>query len=185
MPLRYPGACRAVYPGFVQLAAFMSMNIDRHMKAHRELYDNLVKGETAEGGQPPRRSTTNISPCSTSPPSSTSRRCELVFQEHAPARTGDADMRRRARSSRARSAAPRCSPSKARSDDICAVGQTRRRTRSLLQSLRPYRKRHHMQAGVGHYGVFCGKTLAAADLSNREERDPAERLAAGSGVLGH
>src|ERR1700737_3454249 len=45
VPARYAGAFRRVYPGFVQLAAFMSMNIDRHLKAHRDLYDNLVKGE--------------------------------------------------------------------------------------------------------------------------------------------
>ena len=48
VPLRYPGAFRKVYPGFVQLAAFMSMNIERHVKAHRELYDNLVAGELAK-----------------------------------------------------------------------------------------------------------------------------------------
>ncbi len=46
VPARYPGAGRRVYPGFVQLSAFMSMNIDRHLKAHRELYQHLVKGET-------------------------------------------------------------------------------------------------------------------------------------------
>lgn len=45
VPFRYDGAFRRVYPGFVQLAAFMSMNIERHVKAHRELYDNLSKGE--------------------------------------------------------------------------------------------------------------------------------------------
>jgi hypothetical protein len=45
VPMRYPGAFRRVYPGFVQLAAFMSMNIERHVKAHRELYDNLANGE--------------------------------------------------------------------------------------------------------------------------------------------
>src|SRR5260370_11415996 len=45
VPLRYPGAFRRVYPGFVQLAAFMSMNVERHLKAHRELYDHLAKGE--------------------------------------------------------------------------------------------------------------------------------------------
>ena len=45
VPIRYAGAFRRVYPGFVQLAAFMSMNIQRHVKAHRELYDNLVNGE--------------------------------------------------------------------------------------------------------------------------------------------
>ena len=45
VPIRYPGAFRRVYPGFVQLAAFMSMNIERHVKAHKELYENLANGE--------------------------------------------------------------------------------------------------------------------------------------------
>ena len=45
VPMRYPGAFRRVYPGFVQLTAFMSMNIERHVKAHRELYENLANGE--------------------------------------------------------------------------------------------------------------------------------------------
>ena len=45
VPMRYAGAGRRVYPGFVQLAAFMSMNIDRHRKAHLDLYENLAKGE--------------------------------------------------------------------------------------------------------------------------------------------
>jgi polyhydroxyalkanoate depolymerase len=42
-------------------------------------------------------------------------------------------------------------------DDICAVGQTLA-AHDLCSSLRPYRKRHHMQAGVGHFGVFSGRT---------------------------
>ena len=42
-------------------------------------------------------------------------------------------------------------------DDICAVGQTSA-AHDLCTSLRPYLKRHHMQAGVGHYGVFSGKS---------------------------
>ena len=41
-------------------------------------------------------------------------------------------------------------------DDICAVGQTLA-AQELCTSIRPYRKRHHMQPGVGHYGVFSGK----------------------------
>src|SRR5262252_1565535 len=48
VPFRCTGAFRKVYPGFVQLAAFMSMNIDRHVKAHQELYQNLVNGEHAK-----------------------------------------------------------------------------------------------------------------------------------------
>jgi len=45
VPARYGGAGRKVYPGFVQLAAFMSMNMERHLKAHRELYAHLANGE--------------------------------------------------------------------------------------------------------------------------------------------
>jgi poly(3-hydroxybutyrate) depolymerase len=45
VPVRYAGALRRVYPGFVQLAAFMGMNMERHLKAHRELYGHLVNGQ--------------------------------------------------------------------------------------------------------------------------------------------
>ena len=51
VPGRYDGGGRKVYPGFVQLAAFMSMNIDRHIKAHQELYENLAKGDEAKAAQ--------------------------------------------------------------------------------------------------------------------------------------
>src|SRR6476646_12069937 len=51
VPYRYGGVGREVYPGFVQLAAFMSMNIGRHIKAHQELYENLAKGEAAQAAQ--------------------------------------------------------------------------------------------------------------------------------------
>jgi polyhydroxyalkanoate depolymerase len=45
VPLRYPGAWRRVYPGFLQLAAFMSMNLDRHVKAQVELFCHLANGD--------------------------------------------------------------------------------------------------------------------------------------------
>src|SRR5882757_1279557 len=45
VPARYKGGGRKVYPGFVQLAAFMTMNIERHVKAHRDLYDHLANGD--------------------------------------------------------------------------------------------------------------------------------------------
>src|SRR6516225_9043394 len=51
VPYRYGGGGRRVYPGFVQLAAFMSMNIERHLKAHQELYENLAKGDEARAAQ--------------------------------------------------------------------------------------------------------------------------------------
>src|SRR5207244_1532232 len=48
VPLRYPGALRRVYPGFVQLAAFMSMNLQRHVKAQVDLFCHLANGEQAQ-----------------------------------------------------------------------------------------------------------------------------------------
>ena len=55
VPLRYAGRGRRVYPGFVQLMAFMSMNIERHLKAHRDLFDFIARNE-----QQPRRGYTRL-----------------------------------------------------------------------------------------------------------------------------
>ena len=73
VPMRYKGAGRKVYPGFVQLLAFTSMNLERHKKAHRDLHDHLVKGEV-EQADAIRTSTTSIWRCSISRPISTWRR---------------------------------------------------------------------------------------------------------------
>ena len=59
-------------------------------------------------------------------------------------------------------------------DDICSIGQTVA-AHDLCTSLRPYRKKHHMQAGVGHYGVFSG-AVGQPDLSLGAEHDPGQRM---------
>ena len=45
VPFPHPGVMRDVYPGFLQLNGFISMNFDRHMDAHKDLFSNLVKGD--------------------------------------------------------------------------------------------------------------------------------------------
>ena len=60
-----PAAGRKVYPGFLQLVAFMAMNMDRHKTAHKKLYDHIAKGEVKEAEEDQELSTTSISPCST------------------------------------------------------------------------------------------------------------------------
>ena len=45
VPPIYPGAWRRVYPGFLQLSGFMAMNLDRHVTAHSDMFDHLVKGD--------------------------------------------------------------------------------------------------------------------------------------------
>jgi polyhydroxyalkanoate depolymerase len=153
VPFRYDGAFRRVYPGFVQLAAFMSMNIERHIKAHRELYDSLVNGDLAKA-----KATKDFYDEYFAVLDLTAEfyieTVRLVFQEYA-LPLGRLTFR-----------GEKVDPKAIRrtmlltvegeKDDICAIGQTVA-AHDLCSSLRPYLKRHHMQPGVGHYGVFSGK----------------------------
>jgi len=154
VPLRYPGAFRRVYPGFVQLAAFMSMNIDRHLKAHRDLYDNLVKGEIEKAAVTKKFYDEYFAVLDLTAEFYLET-VRLVFQEFALAR-GVIDFRGRRVDPRAIRRTMLFTVEGER-DDICAVGQTAA-AHDLCTGLRPYMKRHHMQPGVGHYGVFSGKS---------------------------
>jgi poly(3-hydroxybutyrate) depolymerase len=153
VPFRHAGAFRKVYPGFVQLAAFMSMNIDRHVRAHRELYDNLRIGELEKA-----KLTKDFYDEYFAVLDLTAEfyleTVRIVFQEHRLPK-GTLEWRGERVEPRAirRTALLTVEGEK---DDICAVGQTVA-AHDLCTGLRPYRKRHHMQAGVGHYGVFSGK----------------------------
>jgi len=152
VPLRYPGAFRSVYPGFVQLAAFMSMNIERHLKAHRELYENLAKGEH-EKAQVTKAFYDEYFAVLDLTAEFYLETVRLVFQEHAlPA--GRLAYRGEKVEPRAIRRTMLLTVEGER-DDICAVGQTVA-AHDLCAGLRPYLKRHHMQPGVGHYGVFSG-----------------------------
>jgi polyhydroxyalkanoate depolymerase len=154
VPLRYPGAMRRVYPGFVQLAAFMSMNIDRHIKAHRDLYDNLVKGEIAKA-QATKTFYDEYFAVLDLTAEFYLETVRLVFQEHA-LPLGLIEFRGRKVDPKAIRRTMLLTVEGER-DDICALGQTAA-AHDLCTGLRQYRKRHHMQPGVGHYGVFSGKS---------------------------
>ncbi len=153
VPMRYAGAFRRVYPGFVQLAAFMSMNIDRHLKAHRDLYDNLVKGEIEKAAATKQFYDEYFAVLDLTAEFYLET-VRLVFQDYALAR-GLIDYRGGRVDPRAIRRTMLFTVEGER-DDICAVGQTAA-AHDLCTGLRPYMKRHHMQAGVGHYGVFSGK----------------------------
>ncbi|MCW5691418.1 MAG: polyhydroxyalkanoate depolymerase [Pseudolabrys sp.] len=154
VPARYEGAGRRVYPGFVQLMAFMSMNMDRHVKAHRELYINIASGNTEKAEQTKAFYDEYFAVLDLAAEFYLET-VRLVFQEHA-LPLGELTYEGR----KVEPAAIRRTmlfTVEGEKDDICAVGQTLA-AHDLCTSLRPYRKRHHMQAGVGHYGVFSGKT---------------------------
>jgi len=153
VPLRYPGAFRRVYPGFVQLTAFMSMNVERHVKAHRELYDNLANGELEKAAVTKAFYDEYFAVLDLTAEFYLET-VRIIFQEHS-LPLGKLAWR-----------GERVDPTAIRRtmlltvegerDDICAVGQTVA-AHDLCSKLRPYLKRHHLQAGVGHYGVFSGK----------------------------
>src|SRR6202142_3665496 len=153
VPYRYGGAGRRVYPGFVQLAAFMSMNIDRHVKAHRELYENLANGEIEKAAMTKAFYDEYFAVLDLTAEFYLET-VRIIFQEFA-LPLGKLEWQ----GNKVDPAAIRRTmllTVEGERDDICAVGQTVA-AHDMCSKLRPYLKRHHMQAGVGHYGVFSGK----------------------------
>ena len=157
VPLRYPGATRRVYPGFLQLTAFMSMNAERHIKAQVDLYKAMAKGAEAEA-----KTIKDFYDEYFAVLDMTAEfyleTVQWVFQEFRLAR-GQLDWKdRRVHPKAIRRTA--LFTIEGERDYICAIGQTVA-AHDLCTSLRPYRKKHYMQAGVGHYGVFSGRRWAS------------------------
>jgi poly(3-hydroxybutyrate) depolymerase len=153
VPSRHPGSGRRVYPGFVQLTAFVAMNMQRHLSQHRKMYDHLAAGETEEAAKIKEFYDEYFAVLDLSAEFYLET-IDRVFQK-AELATGDFTYRGR-----------RVNPAAIRRtalltveggrDDICGLGQTAA-AHDLCSSLRPHLKRHHLQANVGHYGVFNGR----------------------------
>lgn len=153
VPWRYPGGGRRVYPGFVQLTAFMSMNAERHRKAHEDLFENIARGDEARADVT-RTFYDEYFAVLDLAEEFYIETVRDVFQEHA-LPLGTLTMHGRPIDCQAIRRTALLTVEGER-DDICAVGQTLA-AHDLCSKLRPYRKRHHLQPGVGHYGVFSGK----------------------------
>jgi polyhydroxyalkanoate depolymerase len=153
VPLRFGGGGRRVYPGFLQLVAFMAMNMDRHRNAHKKLFDHLAKGEVKEAAKIKDFYDEYFAVLDLTEEFYVET-IDRVFHK-AELATGDFSYRGR-----------KVDPGTIRRtalltveggrDDICSLGQTAA-AHELCSSLRPHLKRHHLQANVGHYGVFNGK----------------------------
>jgi poly(3-hydroxybutyrate) depolymerase len=153
VPFPLPGWGRRVYPGFMQLTAFMAMNPERHMDAHKTLFKHLVEGEEDEA----ERIKTFYDEYFAVLDLSEEFYIETVawvFQE----------MRLPLGRLKHRGEVVDCSKItktailtvEGERDDICAVGQTAA-AHELATKLRPHLRSHHLQPGVGHYGVFSGR----------------------------
>jgi len=153
VPWIHRGSQRRVYPGFVQLSAFMAMNLDRHAKAHGSLFGHLARGEQAEA-QSIKNFYDEYFAVLDLPAEFFLETVDIVFQRALLAR-GELTHRGRRVEPRAIRRTALLTVEGER-DDICGLGQTAA-AHDLCTGLKPHLKRHHMQPGAGHYGVFSGR----------------------------
>ncbi len=152
-PRTVRGAGRKVYPGFLQVAAFMSMNVERHSKAFVDLFKSRVEGDFKKANQI-REFYEEYFAIMDLDAQFYLETVDLVFQKHALPR-GELSFRGRLIEPRAIKKTALLTVEGER-DDICAVGQTLA-AHDLCTGLRPYMKSHVLQPDVGHYGVFNGR----------------------------
>src|ERR1700746_3464220 len=153
VPIQCKGALRKVYPGFVQLTAFVSMNLERHIKQHLDLANHLIKGEKEKAAVIKTFYDEYFAVMDLTAEFYIET-VRDVFQEHLLPQ-GKMTFRGRPVNPAAIKRMGLMTVEGER-DDICSVGQTLA-AQELCTGVRTYRRVHHLQAGVGHYGVFSGK----------------------------
>ena len=152
VPMTYPGAGRRVYPGFLQLAGFMSMNLGNHMVSHWEMFKHLVRGDGESAGATKDFYEEYRSVCDMTAEFYL-QTIDVVFQTHA--------LPRGTMTHRGRPVDPGAITDVAllaiegERDDISGLGQTRAAL-SLATNLPEAKKRYLMAEGAGHYGIFNG-----------------------------
>ena len=152
VPFPNPGFLRKVYPGFLQLTGFMTMNMDRHMTAHMDLFKNLVKGDR-DSVQAHQRFYDEYLAVMDLTAEFYLQTVETAFQRHA---LPDGLMMHRDEAvdcgAIRRTALLTIEGEK---DDICGLGQTQA-AQDLCHNVPARLRQHYVQMGVGHFGVFNG-----------------------------
>lgn len=152
VPFPDAGVGRSVYPGSLQLAAFLSMNMGRHVKAHRKMFDNHFNGDLKSAAKT-RRFYDEYTAVMDLDAEFYLDTLERVFKEHHlplgiflyqgnPVVPGLIER-------------TACLVIEGEFDDVCGIGQTRAAL-TLLTGLHTNRQHYHLQPGVGHYGLFNG-----------------------------
>ena len=152
VPFPQVGFMRRVYPGFVQLSGFMTMNLERHQTAYWDLFSNLVKGD-CDSVEQHREFYDEYMAVMDLPAEFYLQTVKAVFQTH------DLPDRKFVH----RGQVVDCSAIKhtalmtieGEKDDICGVGQTEA-AHDLCTNIPAEEHFHYLQLGVGHYGVFNG-----------------------------
>jgi len=157
VPFPHPGFMREVYPGFLQISGFLSMNLDRHMEAHRDFFRHLVDGD-GDSAEKHREFYDEYLAVMDLTAEFYLQTVDTVFIRHA---LPDGTMMHRGE---------RVDPGAIRSvalltvegenDDISGVGQTEA-AHDICTGIPAARQAHYLQPTVGHYGVFNGSRFRA------------------------
>jgi poly(3-hydroxybutyrate) depolymerase len=153
VPFPHRGFMRRVYPGFVQVSAFLAMNPERHQQSFRDMYRHLVDGAVDEAHDIQEFYEEYLA-VNDLPAEFYLETVEKVFQTY--------DLPLGKLSYKDRIVQPAAIQRTAlmtvegERDDICAVGQTSA-AHDLCTNIAPAMRTQHVQSGVGHYGVFSGR----------------------------
>ena len=153
VPPIYPGAGRKVYPGYLQLSGFMSMNLANHMKSHWEMFKHLVDGDEESADSTKAFYDEYRAVCDMTAEFYL-QTIDLVFQRQALA-TGQFEHRGRI-ADPAKITHTALLAIEGERDDISGIGQTRAAL-DLAVNLPDAKKQYHMAVGAGHYGIFNGR----------------------------
>ena len=157
VPFPNPGFMREVYPGFLQLSGFMSMNLDRHLIAHKDFFMHLVKND-GDSAEKHREFYDEYLAVMDLTAEFYLQTVETVFVRH--------DLPRGQMKHRGEPVDPSAVRNVAlltvegENDDISGVGQTQA-THDLCVNIPDSMRGHHLQPRVGHYGVFNGSRFRA------------------------
>ena len=152
VPLMYPGKGRKVYPGFLQLAGFMAMNLQTHLESHYKLYQHLVAGD-GESADSTKAFYEEYRSVADLPAEYYLQTIDVVFQQHSLPK-GELFHRGR-RVDPAAITDTALLAIEGENDDISGIGQTRAALK-ISTGLAESRKQYFLAKDVGHYGIFNG-----------------------------
>ncbi len=152
VPLQYPGAGRQVYPGFMQLAGFMSMNLGNHMLSHYHMFKHLVDGDGESADATKTFYDEYRAVCDLNA-AYYLQTVEEVFQKHSLPNGTFVHRGKTVDLGKIRDTA--LLAVEGERDDISGIGQTRAALH-LSTGLAAAKKKYHLAPEVGHYGIFNG-----------------------------
>jgi poly(3-hydroxybutyrate) depolymerase len=153
VPMIYPGAGRKVYPGFLQLAGFMTMNLGSHLISHWEMFKHLVVGDEESAASTQRFYDEYRSVCDMTAEFYL-QTVDVVFQQHQLPK-GEMEHRDRlVRPDAIRDTA--LLAIEGERDDISGIGQTKAAL-DITTRLAKAKKEYFLAPDVGHYGIFNGR----------------------------